>query len=183
MRPDRVIFSPVPSRLRLGIRYVFEFNSLQKLVAQATVKRFDVSILPRASRGHLDWLCPHARKPVRQRFANELRPVIASDTRRSTTPTSDSCHNPPDFGSSDRRRGVQHQALTSIFVHQRQPLERATIGRPIVDEVAGPNIVFEPGRLIDAAIALVLVSGPISGFFLASQAASAPTRSRASARV
>ena len=98
-----------------------------------------------------------AALPLRQaasspRLTNELRSVIASDTRRSSTPTGDSGHNPPNFGSGDRRRCVQHQALTSIFVHQRQPLERAAIGRPIVDEVAGPNIVLELGRLIDAAI-------------------------------
>ena len=150
--PDRVIFSPVPRRLRSGIRYILEFNSLQKLVAQATVKGFDVSILPRASLGHGERLYPHVRQPVHQCLTDELRTVIASDTRRCSAPTGDSCHNSPDIGSDDRRRCVQHEALTSIFVHQRQPLERAAIGRPIVDKVAGPNIVLELGRLIDAAI-------------------------------
>ncbi len=34
-----------------------------------------------------------------------------------------------------------------MFVHQRQPLECSTISRSVVEEVTGPDIVLEPGRL------------------------------------
>ena len=47
---------------------------------------------------------------------------------------------------------MQYQALPSIFVRHRQPLEGTTIGCPIVDEVAGPDIVLEPGRLLRATV-------------------------------
>ena len=66
------------------------------------------------------------------------RPITRATIRRTSAP------------STTRR--VQHQALPSIFVHQRQPLERTTVRRPVVDEVAGPDVVLEPGRLLDATI-------------------------------
>src|SRR5512135_1123683 len=47
---------------------------------------------------------------------------------------------------------MQHQALPGIFVHQGQPLERTTLGRPVVNEVTGPHVVLEPGWLRDATI-------------------------------
>ena len=47
---------------------------------------------------------------------------------------------------------MKHQALPSIFVHQGQPLERTSPYRPIVDEVAGPDVVLEPSRLLRATI-------------------------------
>ena len=42
---------------------------------------------------------------------------------------------------------MQRQALPGVFINQRQPLERTAIGRPVVDEVAGPDVVLEPRRL------------------------------------
>src|SRR5271165_342475 len=48
--------------------------------------------------------------------------------------------------------GMQHQVLSSIFVHQGQPLEGTTAGCPVVNEVTGPNVVLEPGRLLDATL-------------------------------
>jgi hypothetical protein len=52
---------------------------------------------------------------------------------------------------------MQYQALPSIFVLHRQPLEGTTIGRSIADEVTGSDIVLEPGRLLLAAIG----AGPV----------------------
>jgi hypothetical protein len=47
---------------------------------------------------------------------------------------------------------MQHQALSSIFVHQRQPLERTITGCSVEDEVARLGVVLEPSQLIDAVI-------------------------------
>src|SRR4029077_6232380 len=78
--------------------------------------------------------------------------VVAPDaTRRPATPDHPG-RDPPDIGPRHRRGRMQGQALASIFVHQRQPLERATIRRPVVDEVAGPHVVLESGRSLDATV-------------------------------
>src|SRR5580704_6330533 len=47
---------------------------------------------------------------------------------------------------------MKHQALPSIFVHQRQPLEWTTVCRSVVDEVTCPHVVLEPGRLPHATV-------------------------------
>src|SRR5205807_5675911 len=47
---------------------------------------------------------------------------------------------------------MQNQTLPSIFVHQRQPLERAATGRAVVNEVARPNIVPDPSRLLHTTV-------------------------------
>src|SRR5271157_1093245 len=75
MRPDGVVFPPVPCRLFPSVRHALEFHPLQELVTQSTVKRFYISILPGASRGYRDRLRPHTRQPVHQRLANELRSI------------------------------------------------------------------------------------------------------------
>ena len=64
--------------------------------------------------------------------------------RRTSAPVIDHSH-------------MQHQALASIFVHQGQALERTASGGPICDKVARPDIVLEPGRLIDATIGAQLL--------------------------
>src|SRR5271157_4832862 len=76
MRPDGVVFPPVPCRLFPSVRHALEFHPLQELVTQSTVKRFYISILPGASRGYRDRLRPHTRQPVHQRLANELRSIV-----------------------------------------------------------------------------------------------------------
>src|SRR5262249_58663807 len=91
-------------------------------------------------------------QPTRQRLADEFRPVVAPDATRRPAPSDHPGHDPPDLGPRHRRGRMQDQALPSRFVHQRQPLERAAIGRPVVDEVAGPDIVLEPGRSLGATV-------------------------------
>ena len=152
MRPDRVIFSPVPRRLRSGIRHILEFHSLQKLVAQATVKRFDVSILPRASRGYGKRLAPTAGSQFTNasqmnseplslliRVGAPRRPITRATIRRTSAPAIDVA------ACSTKHSRVY--SSTSVSHLSGRPL-----GCPIVDEVASPDIVLEPGRLIDAAI-------------------------------
>jgi len=49
---------------------------------------------------------------------------------------------------------MQHQALSRIFVHQRQPVEWTPCRGPIVDKVIGPNVVLAQGRLLNTTVGL-----------------------------
>src|SRR5208337_2984892 len=98
MRPDGVVFPPVPCRLFPSVRHALEFHPLQELVTQSTVKRFYISILPGASRGYRDRLRPHTRQPVHQRLANELRSIVTPDAGRRPATTNHPGHDPPNIG-------------------------------------------------------------------------------------
>ena len=117
------------------------------------MKRLDVSVLPGARRSYQYRFRPHARQPVRQRRANELRSVVAPDAGRRPATSDHTGHDPPNIGPRQRFLRVQHQALPGVFVHHGQPLEGTTVGRPVVNEVARPNVVLEAGRLLDTAVA------------------------------
>src|SRR4029079_19712123 len=81
------------------------------------------------------------------------RTVVATNPRRRTAPADDSGHDPPHFGSSKRVIRMQDQALPSIFVHHRQPLEQTTARCPVLNEIARPAVVLEPGRLSHTTVA------------------------------
>jgi len=117
MRPDGVVFPPVPCRLFPSVRHGLEFHPLPELVTQSTVKRFYISILPGDSRGYRDRLRPHTRQPVHQRLANELRSIVTPDAGRRPATTNHPGHDPPNSGPRYRAVRMQHQALSSIFVH------------------------------------------------------------------
>src|SRR6185312_4492887 len=87
------------------------------------------------------------------RLANELRAVVAPDPGRRAAPADHPGHDPSHVGPGHRPGRPEHQALPSVFVHQRQPLERTSPGGPIMNEIACPNIVLESGRFLDAAVA------------------------------
>src|ERR1051325_9675084 len=82
VRPNSVVLAPPPSCFAPGIRHRFEFLAIQKLVAQATVKRLDEAILPGPRRRHRDCFLSRLWKPTGQDLANELRAVVAADPRR-----------------------------------------------------------------------------------------------------
>jgi hypothetical protein len=95
---------------------------------------------------------PHPRQPVHQDRANEFRSVVTPYACRCSTTTDHPGQDPPHIGPPQRSGRIQHQALPSIFVHQSQPLEWTPSSRPIVDEVACPSVVLEPGRLLNATV-------------------------------
>jgi hypothetical protein len=153
MWPDHVVFPPVLGCSRLSIHRGLKLHLLQELVAQAIVRRFDRSILPGTPSGHGDCLRPHNRQPVHQHLSNELRSIVASSPSWRSAPADNTCHDLPNVSSSARLACMRHQVLSSIFVHQCEPLEGMSAGCSAVDEIAGPDVVLEPGRrLIDAAI-------------------------------
>src|SRR6516162_1084687 len=112
----------------------------------------DIPVLPRAPWSHRNWGGALSRQPASESLANEFRAVVASDACRRPATTNHSGKDPTHIRSRYRLGCVQHQALSSRFVHQRQPLERTTAGGPIMDEVAGPDVILELGRLLDTAI-------------------------------
>src|SRR5208337_3707288 len=61
---------------------------------------------------------PHTRQPVHQRLANELRSIVTPDAGRRPATTNHPGHDPPNIGPRYRAVRMQHQALSSIFVHQ-----------------------------------------------------------------
>jgi len=147
VRPHRVLLPPEPRPFRPRIGHRLQLLTLQKLVAHRAVERLDIPVLPRAPRGHCDRLGPHAWRPVHQRRAEELRAVVATNPTRRPAPPDDPRRQPPHVRPVQRRGRVQRQALPGVFVNQRQPVERTAIGPPVVDEVAGPDVVLEPRRL------------------------------------
>src|SRR5262249_7911295 len=52
VRPHRVVLAAEPCPLRPRVRHRLELLPLQELVAQAAVKRLDVTVLPGPPRGH-----------------------------------------------------------------------------------------------------------------------------------
>jgi hypothetical protein len=80
-------------------------------------------------------------------------------------------------------RSVPYQALPSVFVHQCQPLEMTTADCAIMDKVAGPHVVLERRRLLDAAIGTDARLGAEFPCFSALKAVAAPDHSRAAAPV
>src|SRR5271170_1282977 len=153
VRPDRVVFPPEPARLGSSVRHALELHSLQELVSQPTVKRLDVTVLPRASRLHGNRFGTDLLPPVRQGLADELRPVVAANPRRRPAAADHPSHDPSHVGPGHRPGRMEHQALPSVFVHHRQPLERTSSGGSVMNEIACPNIVLESRRLLGATVA------------------------------
>src|SRR5207237_10489553 len=114
----------IPACLRAGVCNRFELVTIHELVAEPTVQRFDEAVLPGMAWRHRDRLRSHRRQPPRQCRADELRTVVAADPRRRPTATDNPGQHLPHVGAGHRVGHVQYQALPSIFVHQRQPLER-----------------------------------------------------------
>src|ERR1700722_1165045 len=152
MGSDAVVFAPPPAGFSAGIRHRFEFLAIQKFVAQSAVEGLDEAILPGTRPRHRDRIRSGLRKPGRQNRADELRAVVAADPGRASAAAHYSRQHASHLGAGHRNVRVQRQALPSIFVHQRQPLERTSVRRAIVDEVVRPHVVFEARRLVDATV-------------------------------
>ncbi len=175
VRANAIVFAPPPGRLVPSVGHRLEFVALQKLVPQPTVERFDETVFPRAGGRHGNGLSPDPRQPLRQCRADELCAVVAANPPRCSTPTNHSGQHSPHVCSRQRRADVQRQALPSIFVHERQPLERSSFPGPIGDKIVGPDIVLEPSRLLCATVG---AGARLGGQFPASSAAKSPSQAQ-----
>jgi len=160
VRPNAVVFSPPPCGFGPSVAHRLERLALQELVSQPTVERFDEGVLPGTGRRHRDRASTHVRQPLRQRRADELRSVVAANPRRCATSADDPGQHPSHIRSGRRRADRERQALPSIFVQQRQPLECSSVDRPIRDKIVRPNIVLEPRRLVGATVGAGTRFGP-----------------------
>src|SRR5262249_61008146 len=59
---------------------------------------------------------------------------------------------PPHVVAAQCAGDEQHQASPGIFVYPTQPLQRLAVYRPVGDAIAAPEVVPEPGRLVDATV-------------------------------
>src|SRR5262249_6926601 len=153
VRPYRVVFPTKPRPLFPGVGHVLELLALQEFVTQLPMERLDEAVLPRAPRRHRDRLRARLRPPPYQGLTDELPAVVAAAPRRGAPARADPPRQPPPhIRSRDRAGNEQGQALPSIFVYQRQPLEGTASDGTVGDEVVRPHVVLEPGRLVDAAV-------------------------------
>ena len=76
---------------------------------------------------------PGPRQPASQNLADEFCSDIASDAVRRPATPDQSGQDSPDISSGYRHSRMQYQALSSIFVHQSQRRERATVGCSILE--------------------------------------------------
>ncbi len=109
------------------------------------MERIDVAVLPRASRLDGNEFGTNLLPRIRQSLAEELRAVVAPDSGRRTAATNYSGHDASHVGTGHRLGRMEQQSLPRGFVHQRQPLERRSSGGPIMNEIACPDIVLQPG--------------------------------------
>src|SRR5207237_6068529 len=151
-RPHRIVFTSKQLFFLLVVRYALELFPLQELIAASTMKRLRLTVLPGASGRHLDRLGSLLRQPLLQRLADELRTIVAPDSLGRPSPPYHPCQDPSHVCPTYHPIDVQRQALPRVFVHQRQPLERTSVHRPIGDEVVRPPVVLDPRRLLDAAV-------------------------------
>src|SRR6266851_4017959 len=167
VRPDSVVLAPPPSCFAAGIGHRFEFLAIQELVTQSAMKRLDEAILPRTRRRHRDCFRSRLWKPTGQDLTDELRAVVAADPRRRSAATYHARQHPAHVRPGHRRADVERQALPSIFVHQREPLERTSVGGAIDDEIARPHVVLETRRLVHATVGAATRHAGFPGFLAA----------------
>src|SRR5713226_1801028 len=167
VRPDSVVLAPPPSCFAAGIGHRFEFLAIQELVTQSAMKRLDEAILPRTRRRHRDCFRSRLWKPTGQDLTDELRAVVAADPRWRSAATYHARQHPAYVRPGHRRADVERQALPSIFVHQREPLERTSVGGAIDDEIARPHVVLETRRLVHATVGAATRHAGFPGFLAA----------------
>ena len=126
---------------------------------------------------------PRPPAASRQRLADELRAVVAADPRRRPATADHPGHDPPHVGPRQRTRRVQHQALPSVFVHQRQPLERTlrSAVRSWMKSHVQTSFLNRAGCWTQLLALDARLRRRVSGLFAAAPAASAPARARADA--
>src|SRR5208337_1386528 len=79
MRPDPVVlFAPVLYQ-HLRLQKSHEYLTVEELVPELAVKRFDVAIFPGTSRLYIKTSHSQVTEPFANRFGCEFRPVVRAD--------------------------------------------------------------------------------------------------------
>ena len=110
-------------------------------VAEATVERFDPTVLPGAAWIDEHGVGPVEAAPVGQRVGDELRPVIEAHVGRSaafSSQTLEACHHAVGV---DGPLDVDGQAFAAVLVDDVQELEVPSICCLVEGEVEGPHHV------------------------------------------
>ena len=125
-----------------GLGKVHELFSVGQLVSQPAVERLGVAVLP--GRARLDVQRLHARllQPTPDRLGDELRPVVAANVLRNATGAEQVHQHVDHLIRRDAAIHFQRQTFPRVLVDDRQPLQRSSGGRAIVDEVPSPHVVL-----------------------------------------
>ena len=135
------------------------------------VEALGVAVLPRAARLDVQRLHARSRQELADRSGDELRAVVAADVLRHAADGEQLDQHVDHVLGRDPPIDLQRQALPRVLIHDRQPLQRATVGRPIEHEVPGPDVVLVLGRTPHTTVARQC---PNAAFSAVSAALSAP---------
>ena len=142
MGPNRVVFLPPSFNQYLRLRQRVEDLAVEQLVSQLAIKRFDVAVLPRAARLDIQRLYAKFVQPGSNGRGRKLRAVIAADVLWNT-----SRHEQPrqPFQYILRVQAscrINRQALTRVFIQNREHPNHPAVMRPSLNEVIRPHMIL-----------------------------------------
>ena len=134
----------------------------QELVAESPVEALGVAFLPGAPRLDVERANAHQLQPVPEALSDKFGPVVAANVPGHTTHREQFGERVDHILARDASVHLQAQALAGVLVHDRQPLQLATAGRPVEHEVPAPHVVGRLGPSPKASIGTRSQTTPFS---------------------
>ncbi len=125
----------------LGFPQSVEDFSVQALVPQLTVEALTVTVFPGATGFNEECLGADPSEPLPDGFGGELRPVVGSNMLGLAVADEQLSQNVEHILTVQFALHIDGQALTGVFIDDRQHPKGATVMCPIHDEVIGPDVV------------------------------------------
>src|SRR5262249_20895131 len=147
-----VVLPPPLLRQHLRLQHAAELLGVEQLVPHLAVERLRVPVLPGRARFDVQRLQARTRHPRTDGLGDELRPVVRADVDRRPALAHHGRQHRNHRPSGHPPLHLQGQALARVLVHQREPLQRPAVARPVVQEVPRPDVVLVLGRPPHAAV-------------------------------
>ena len=150
MRPDVVgLVSPAFDQ-HLGFQDRLEDLSVEQLVTEFPIERFNVPVLPRGP--WLDVESSHVEllEPCSDGNRGELRAVVRANEFGRTSESEELREPIKDMITGEPSLDIDREALPGVFVDQREHRNGSSIVGAIEDEIIAPNVTPSLGATPNA---------------------------------
>jgi hypothetical protein len=114
--------------------------AMQTTIAQAPVQALVMSVLPRTPRINKVGIDRRCAKPGRHPLGHALRAIRTFDIARGPTVDTPPWQHLDDIFSRERSRPVDGQALTGVFLEDREALEPPALCGLVMDDSLAPDM-------------------------------------------
>jgi len=136
-----IIIQPISFYKHLGLTDIAKGLTIEKLILKVTIERLAIGIFPRAAWLNIQRTDTRIAEPPLDGIGNKLRTIVTADISRCPSNRKQIFQGCHDILSPDTSFHLNAQALSCVFIQNRQHLQWPAVFCLVHHKIIAPDMV------------------------------------------